>query len=172
MAVPGKVDSDRGSAQRKRHRVPGVRVLRPTVDEDDLGGLIPPRQQAERPSVVESNRAALHRRQLRYVETKFSDVLCEQSELVVRSHSGSVWGVAHDVEGTGQPCWEAQRTRPIDQPPQAASAYHRRPLTSPLTSACSDRVMVVVVLVVSGTAVVVVVAATVVAGGGTGHGGV
>jgi hypothetical protein len=85
VAVAGKVDRERRSTQRKHHCVPGVCVLSSTVDEDDLSGLIPPRQQTKQPTVIKSNRSAFHLWKLRYVKPAFSDVLFEQSELVVRS---------------------------------------------------------------------------------------
>ena len=171
MAVAGKVDSERGAAQRKRHRVPGVRVLRPTVDEDDLGGLIPPRQQAERPSVSRATE--------RRSTVGSSGTSRPNSAMFSANSPNSSYGATAAVSGESlttskvlvKPCWERAADAPDRSAARSRVGPHRRPLPRLLLPPAATVAVVVVVLVVSGTAVVVVVAATVGCGRGTGHGG-
>ena len=41
VAVPGQVDGHQRAPEGQRHRVPGVGVLTPAVDEDELGRGVP-----------------------------------------------------------------------------------------------------------------------------------
>ncbi len=85
MAVAGKVDREQRPAERERDRVPGVGVLGPAVQQDELRRLGTPTQGADRApgGFVDDRLDALDDRRRIGIEVELGDVLVEQPELVV-----------------------------------------------------------------------------------------
>src|SRR5262249_8654206 len=83
VTVTGKVDRDERQPESEGHRVPGVRVLRAAVDEDEIRSAGTPHQRAEASAGgVDLDPADVGR--AGPGDTEFLGVLVEQRELVVR----------------------------------------------------------------------------------------
>ncbi len=83
VAVPGQVEGhQRAAAQRKGDAVPGVGVLRPTVQEHQLGGPVTPDQGAD-PFAADIDVLPPYQRWTGPGQARFLCVLLEEPELVV-----------------------------------------------------------------------------------------
>ena len=82
--MPGEVDGQQRAAQRQRHCVPGVCVLRPAVHQHELGRAAAPEQAGDRPAGRDLDVHTPHFGRPVVGEPVFCGVLVEQPELVVR----------------------------------------------------------------------------------------
>ena len=85
MPVPGQVDSDQRAGQGQGNRVPGVRVLSATVQEDQLGIGRTPHDGAQLAPVTQFHGLAPHSRPAVERQAELLGVLVQQAELLVRN---------------------------------------------------------------------------------------
>ena len=83
MAMPGEIQGHQRAIESQGHRVPGMGVLTPTVEEDQIGGTGSPDQGTHPPPRRHLHRLAPHRRRTVPGQPGFTGVLLEQRELVV-----------------------------------------------------------------------------------------
>ena len=92
VAVAGEIERDQRAAERHRHGVPGVRVLRTAVQEDELGIGVAPDQRAQATARLHLHRLAPDGGRAVVGKPELLGVLVEHRELVVRDpfHSCSL----------------------------------------------------------------------------------
>ena len=99
VPVAGQVRCQQRSLEGHGHRVPGVGVLRATVQEHELGGVLSPDERTELPARRQLHRLPAHRRGAAVGEVELLGVLVEQAKLVVLD-ACHLWHRSRELQGS------------------------------------------------------------------------